>query len=147
MSARRGRLGHLWWLALEAVVARNDRISLLIDGEERGFECASVADKRQLFEELYGWLRSFKTEEQLRDVIRDLSRRYQVDIASFCDELCMTWPELNRLAEDPLVTIGAHTVNHVMLAKVPERTARVEMEMSRAVIEAALGQRPEHLSY
>src|SRR5207302_9618330 len=104
------RLGELWWLALEAVVARNDRISLLSEGEERGFECASVADKRQLFEELYGWLRSFKTEEQWRDVIRDLSRRYQVDIASFCDELCMTWPELNRLAEDPLVTIGAHTV-------------------------------------
>jgi peptidoglycan/xylan/chitin deacetylase (PgdA/CDA1 family) len=34
-----------------------------------------------------------------------------------------------------------------MLAKVPEKVARSEMEMSRAVIEAALGVRPEHLSY
>ena len=32
----------------------------------------------------------------------------------------MTWDELAALAADPLVTIGAHTVNHVMLAKVPE---------------------------
>jgi peptidoglycan/xylan/chitin deacetylase (PgdA/CDA1 family) len=59
----------------------------------------------------------------------------------------MSWQELTELAADPLVTIGAHTVNHVMLAKVPERSARTEMEMSRAVIEASLGTRPGHLSY
>ena len=60
------RLGELWWLALEAVVARNKRVRLLIDGKEQGFECASIAEKRHLFEQLYCWLRSFGTEEQLR---------------------------------------------------------------------------------
>jgi peptidoglycan/xylan/chitin deacetylase (PgdA/CDA1 family) len=59
----------------------------------------------------------------------------------------MNWSELGSLAADPLVTIGAHTVNHVMLAKVADRTARSEMDNSRAVIEAALGVRPEHLAY
>jgi peptidoglycan/xylan/chitin deacetylase (PgdA/CDA1 family) len=141
------RLGELWWLALEAVVARNQRIQLLIDDKERSFDCATVEDKRHLFEELYGWVRSFKTEDELRRVVRDLCGRYQVDVTAFCEELCMSWDELTKLAADPLVTIGAHTVNHVMLAKVPEKVARSEMEMSRAVIEAALGTRPEHLSY
>jgi peptidoglycan/xylan/chitin deacetylase (PgdA/CDA1 family) len=141
------RLGELWWLALEAVVARNKRVQLLIDGKEQGFECASVAEKRHLFEQLYGWLRSFRTEEQLRHVVRDLAGRYQVEISAFCDELCMNWDELATLAADPLVTIGAHTVNHVMLAKVPEKSARSEMEMSRSVIAASLGRRPDHLSY
>ncbi len=37
------RLGELWWLALEAVVARNGHISLLIDGREQWFDCATVA--------------------------------------------------------------------------------------------------------
>jgi peptidoglycan/xylan/chitin deacetylase (PgdA/CDA1 family) len=141
------RLGELWWLALEAVVARNKRIQLLIDGKEQGFDCESVADKRHLYDQLYGWVRSFKTEDELRNVVRELSARYRVDIAAFCSELCMDWEELGKLAIDPLVTIGAHTVNHVMLAKVPEKVARSEMQMSRAVIEAALGVRPEHLSY
>src|ERR1700720_3943700 len=125
------RLGELWWLVLEAVVARNDRVRLLIDGEVRGFDCAGVADKRHLFDELYRWLRSLRTEEELRPlrteeapppVIRDPASRYQVDIAAFCDDLCMSWDELAKLAADPLVTIGAHTVNHVMLAKVPEKS-------------------------
>ncbi len=141
------RLGELWWLALEAVVNRNKHISLLIDGEERSFDCAGVSEKRDLYNQLYGWIRSFSTEERLRAVVRDLCRRYQVDIAAFCNELCMDWGELAKLAEDPLVTIGAHTVNHVMLAKVPERSARAEMDMSRSVIEASLGVRPDHLSY
>jgi peptidoglycan/xylan/chitin deacetylase (PgdA/CDA1 family) len=141
------RIGELWWLAIEAVVARNQRIILMVDDVERGFECATVADKHHVFDQLYQWVRSFRTEDELRRVVRDLSVRHQVDIAAFCDELCMSWEELGQLAADPLVTIGAHTVNHVMLAKTPERQARAEMAMSRSVIEASLGLRPHHLSY
>ena len=141
------RLGELWWLALEAVVARNDRVTLLLDGAKQGFECDTVAAKRNLFDQLYWYVRSLPTEEQLRTFVRDLSGRYHVDIMEFCNELCMNWTELTTLASDPLVTIGAHTVNHVMLAKVPERMARSEMAMSRSVIEASLGRRPDHLSY
>ena len=59
----------------------------------------------------------------------------------------MNWDELAQLAADPLVTIGAHTVNHVMLKKAPTRRCAPRCEMSRAVIEAALGKRPQHLSY
>ena len=99
-----------------------------------------------MFEQLYWWVRSFKTEEQLRHAVRDLAARYQVEIATFCDEVHHR-DELATLAADPLVTIRAHTVNHVMLAKVPEKSARSEMEMSRSVIEAALGRRPDHISY
>ena len=46
------------------------------------------------------------------------------------------------------MTIGAHTVSHSMLKKIPDDAAvRAEMEQSRAVLEAALGKRPEHLAY
>jgi peptidoglycan/xylan/chitin deacetylase (PgdA/CDA1 family) len=141
------RLGELWWLALEAVIARHDRIGLVIDGEDRRFDCRTVEEKRNLYDSIYGWLRRLETEEQLRTAIRDLSRRYQVDIEAFCEELCMTWDELAQLASDPLVTIGAHTVNHVMLKKVPEKVARNEMAMSRSVIAASLGIEPQHLAY
>lgn len=142
------RLGELWWVALEAVIAQNDRIGLIIDGKDKFFECRSVQEKRELYDAVYGYLRSMKTEEELRRVVRDLCARYGVDIASFCRELCMSWEEIAELAADPLCTIGAHTVNHPILKKIPSDSAvRSEMEMSRAVLEAALGRRPEHLAY
>jgi peptidoglycan/xylan/chitin deacetylase (PgdA/CDA1 family) len=141
------RLGELWWLALEAVIAKRDRIGLVIAGENRTFACETAAEKRALYDELYWWLRARDTEAEMRAIVRDLAARYQVDIAAFCKDLCMSWQEIALLARDPLVTIGAHTINHLMLAKLSEKTVRAEMDLSRTVIEAALGARPAHLSY
>jgi peptidoglycan/xylan/chitin deacetylase (PgdA/CDA1 family) len=142
------RLGELWWLALEAVIARNSCIGALIDGKEQFFACGTVSEKRELYDVFYDYLRRLKTEDELRVVVRDLCTRYRVDIASFCQELCMDWHEIVELAADPLVTIGAHTVNHKILKKVPDDSGvRAEMAMSRAVLEAALGKRPDHLAY
>jgi peptidoglycan/xylan/chitin deacetylase (PgdA/CDA1 family) len=141
------RLGELWWLVLEAVIARNVQVGLVIDGENRRFDCATVEQKRETFDAIYGWLRSLESEDELRAVIRELGARYCVDFGAFCRDLCMSWQELELIAADPLVTIGAHTVNHVMLAKVSAKAAQAEMEMSRRVIEAALGNPVEHLCY
>src|SRR5581483_7302871 len=142
------RLGELWWVALEAVIARNSRIGMVVNGVDQYFECRTVRQKRELYAAVYGYLRSMKTEEELRHALRDLCACYSVDIVSFCRELCMGWQELVDLAADPLCTIGAHTVKHMMLRKVPnDATVRAEMEMSRAVLEAALGKRPEHVAF
>jgi peptidoglycan/xylan/chitin deacetylase (PgdA/CDA1 family) len=141
------RLGELWWLVLEAVIARNDRVGLVIEGRDRIFDCGTVAQKRALYDELYWWLRAQPSETELRSIVRSLAAFYHVDVAAFCGDLCMSWAELAELAADPLVTIGAHTVNHLMLAKLPAEAARAEMELSASVIEAALAVRPLHLSY
>jgi len=142
------RLGELWWLALEAVIARNSRIGALIDDKEQFFACGTASEKREVYDAFYDYLRRMKTEDELRVVVRDLCARYHVDIASFCQELCMDWQEIVELAADPLATIGAHTVNHKILKKVPDDAGvRAEMAMSRAVLEAALGKRPDHLAY
>ena len=142
------RLGEMWWLALEAVIAQNSRVGALINGEERFFDCGTVREKRELYAAMYGYIRSMKTEDELRKFVRDLCATYRVDIAAFCRDLCMDWQELADMAADPLVTIGAHTVNHVMLKKIAsDDTVRAEMEMSRSVLEAALGKRPAHLAY
>ena len=142
------RLGELWWVALEAVVAQNARVGLMIDGEQKFFECATVAQKRELYDALYGYLRSMKSEDEVRKTVRDLCATYRVDLAAFCRDMCMGWDEIVKIAADPLCTIGAHTVNHPMLKKLSNEAAvRAEMEQSRAVLEAALGKRPDHLAY
>ena len=141
------RLGELWWLALEAVIARKDRIGLVIDDHDRRFDCRSVEEKRELFEAVYWWLRRLKSEEELRRVVRDLAARYGIELRALCEDLCMSWAEIAELAADPLVTIGAHTVSHCILKKQNEEQVRSEMRAGAAVIEAALGTRPEHFSY
>jgi peptidoglycan/xylan/chitin deacetylase (PgdA/CDA1 family) len=141
-------IGELWWVALEEVIAKSRRIGLLVNGKDQFFDCASTSEKRLLFGDVYNWLRSMKSEAELRRTVRDLAARQGIDMGELCRELCMSWEELNQIAGDPLCTIGAHTVNHMMLKKLDdEQAVRAEMDMSRAVLEAALGKRPQHLAY
>ena len=141
------RLGELWWVALERVIAKSDRLVVEMDGTTRFIDCGGTSAKRRAFEEVYWWLRSTKDEADLRRAVRDICARYGVDLKAPSRDLCMDWSEIARMAEDPLCTIGAHTVNHVFLSKVSAESARTEMERSAEVIEAALGKRPEHFAY
>jgi len=109
---------------LEAVIARNPRIALRMEGEERHIDCPDVDTKRAVFERLYWWLRGLPSEAEVLEVVRDLAARYDVDTTALCGELCMNWSEIGEIARDPLATIGAHTVNHVMLAKSSEELVR-----------------------
>jgi peptidoglycan/xylan/chitin deacetylase (PgdA/CDA1 family) len=141
------RLGELWWVALERVVAKSERMAVEVGGATRFFNSPDADAKRRTFEEIYWWLRTIDDDAELRRVVRDLCKRYGVDPSAPCTELCMNWNEIGRMAEDPLCTIGAHTINHVFLTKMPENAARTEMKRSADVIEAALGKRPAHFAY
>lgn len=141
------RRGELWWLTLEAVIAKQTRVALVMNGQDRRYDCDSTEAKYELYEHIYWWLRSLESEDDLRRAVRDLGARYGVDSAASCNDLCMTWGEIGEIASDPLATIGAHTVNHVMLKKASDEAVRSEMQMSAAVIEAALGRKPAHFSY
>lgn len=48
-------------------------------------------------------------------------------------------PEEIKSLLGPLVTIGAHTVSHPFLSRIPRDAARAEIEQSRAILSAATG--------
>src|SRR5207253_2646090 len=77
------RLGELWWLALQAVIAWNDRIGLVIGNEDQHFSCRTTREKYDAFNAVYWWLRSLPTERALRDTVHELCRRYRIDMAAF----------------------------------------------------------------
>jgi peptidoglycan/xylan/chitin deacetylase (PgdA/CDA1 family) len=141
------RLGKLWWLALERAIANTSSLAVACGEETHRVPCASAAEKREAFARVYWWLRGLPSNEQIFEAVAEIAARHGVDFAALCDEHCMTWNEIADLARDPLVTIGAHTVNHVILAKSSDAVAKSEMKMSRAVLQAALGEAPAHFSY
>ncbi|MFX5583161.1 hypothetical protein ABTE20_21380, partial [Acinetobacter baumannii] len=51
-------LGQAWWLALEEMIARETRISLVMDRKERHFMIYQTQAKYELFELLSEWLRA-----------------------------------------------------------------------------------------
>jgi peptidoglycan/xylan/chitin deacetylase (PgdA/CDA1 family) len=140
------RVGESWWLALEQIIAKESRISLMIDRTERHFTIRAVAEKRELFEFLRNRMRQLAPEEA-SVAVRDLCKRYSVDLDAVSRDVSMSWSDLVRLADDPLVTFGTATVNYPALSKLKDAHAAREMQMGRAVAETALQRELTHFAY
>lgn len=139
-------LGEAWWLALEDLVARENRISLVIDRRERHFATRSTTEKYQAYEFLASWMRALSPPD-LSFAINDLCRRYSVDLAGLSRGASMNWDDLTRLAADPKVTIGSATVNYPVLSNLKDADAQREMAMGKAVAEAAFQRAVRHFAY
>jgi peptidoglycan/xylan/chitin deacetylase (PgdA/CDA1 family) len=139
-------VGQPWWLALDQIIAKEIRVSLMIDRNERHFTVRTLTEKYELFELLSSWLRQLAPSD-LSAAISDLCKRYAVDLAKLSREASMDWGDLTTLAADPLVTIGCATVNYSALSNLKDADATREMTMGRAVAETALQRDLMHFAY
>jgi peptidoglycan/xylan/chitin deacetylase (PgdA/CDA1 family) len=139
-------LGEAWWLALEQVVARTDRIAMVIDRSERRFDTSSTSDKIDVYRFLSGWMRTLPPAD-LSVAINDLCKRYSVDLAAVTREAAMDWRDVAELAADPNVTFGSATVNYPLLTNLNDTAAQKEITMGRAVARAALGREVAHFAF
>ncbi len=86
-------------------------------------------------------------EEALLARTRRLAEEAGIDVAGIVPDLCAGWDELRRLAADPAVTFGSHTLSHAILAKRDPGDARIEIDASGPAIAARLGRPVRHIAY
>jgi peptidoglycan/xylan/chitin deacetylase (PgdA/CDA1 family) len=139
--------GELWWIALELAIRDHDQIEVTVDGVTRLIDCDTDEAKWRAFHTVYRHLRACTTESEVRQIMRELSFASRIDLHRLCRDECMNWDELGFLAGDPLVTIGAHTVTHPILARVPGDQVRSEMLDGARILAAKLGKMPAHFAY
>jgi peptidoglycan/xylan/chitin deacetylase (PgdA/CDA1 family) len=139
-------LGEMWWLALEEMIARESRISLVIDRKERRFNTRQTQEKYEAFEFLVSWMRTLPPPD-LSFAINDLCKRYSVDLTTLSRGASMDWDDLAKLAADPMVTIGSATVNYPVLSNLGEADAKREIAMGKAVAETAFRRDLRHFAY
>jgi peptidoglycan/xylan/chitin deacetylase (PgdA/CDA1 family) len=139
-------LGELWWLALEQIVGRNDRIGLILDGVEQRLDCRSTEQKVEVFDFVLQALRTMSPAECL-NTVRDLCARYGSNLDAISSTVLMNWSDIASIAGDPLLSIGSATVTYPMLSRVDRQTSERELRMGRAVVEAAVGRPTPHVAY
>ena len=139
-------VGEVWWQALEDIIARQDAVAVTYMGETDYLPTKTLAEKQQAFDDLYLRMRAMPEPDRVA-LIRALGEQYGLDLDAHCRELIMDWAELKTFAGEQLCTIGAHTVHHYELAKLPPQEARSEIEQSVRIIKAQFGIAPIHLSY
>jgi peptidoglycan/xylan/chitin deacetylase (PgdA/CDA1 family) len=139
-------VGEAWWLALEQIIARESRVSLVIDRKELHFTTRATAEKYRVHEYIESWMRTLAPAE-LSVAIKDLCKRYSVDLEKLSRDAALDWSDLVRLAADPNVTIGSATVNYSALSNLKDAAALREMTMGKAVAETAFHRDIRHFAY
>jgi glycosyltransferase involved in cell wall biosynthesis/peptidoglycan/xylan/chitin deacetylase (PgdA/CDA1 family) len=138
--------GRLWWLELEAAIARVDRVVLSSNGELLDLPSSTTEEKQATFDAVYSRLRT-GPEDRLRAAIADLVAQAGIDTRHLAKDLCLGWDELQTLAREPDVSIGAHGVSHSNLSKCNSVTAMREITESKVLLEQRLGRSVRHMAY
>jgi peptidoglycan/xylan/chitin deacetylase (PgdA/CDA1 family) len=131
-----------WWFTLEDYIHKNECVYY---GNET-LDSASPAQKAAVFQLLRNKILGLPQME----LHRLLPMLISVPIDDWrrpVKSLSVSWDTLKKYALHPLVSIGAHTVNHVSLASLTDDEVRHEMIRSRQEIEEKTGVEVKHFAY
>ena len=132
--------GELWWDILERAIAAHDEIRPMLDGLPARIATVTDDDKETAWNLLYPHVRWELDEHAQRRWVRRFAEAHGIDVEGLCRAEILNWDELKALAANPLCTVGAHTVHHFALARLPDpQEALREMTESRERLEAELG--------
>ncbi|QPC93520.1 polysaccharide deacetylase family protein [Mesorhizobium sp. INR15] len=137
----------LWWDVVEDIVNASGRLTLTTPAGPEAIDCSTPARKLQAIARLHAYLTTEVPEKDLRTVLRELARANGVDADAPRVATLMNWSQIRSIAAHPLVTIGAHTINHSNLKRLSEADARHEIGDVRRMLQAELGEEPRHLAY
>ncbi|MBN2350557.1 MAG: polysaccharide deacetylase family protein [Bacteroidales bacterium] len=136
----------IWWYFLEEYLVNNNSINFSDNDNNYSYDLSTFKEKLKAFFEIRS-LFIQKPETELLDFTCCVFNISKERVKEYSLEYCMTWKDIIHLSGDPLVTIGAHTVNHVGLANRSLEEARYEIEQSKKILDDKIKQPVFHFSY
>jgi peptidoglycan/xylan/chitin deacetylase (PgdA/CDA1 family) len=136
-----------WWTVVEDIVAGSASIGPVAGVLDRRIFCIDAAAKTEAFAAIAGRLGRLGDPARIRQAVEDLAGEGGPSVTASAAKDCMSWDELRRFADDPLVTIGAHGISHCNLASASPAHAASEISGSRLVAETMIGRPIRHFAY
>jgi peptidoglycan/xylan/chitin deacetylase (PgdA/CDA1 family) len=133
----------LWWYALEQMLQEHDHVTMA-DGQI--LSTRTNQEKLDAFVLLRQSIMALPTDS-LGDRINSMFEQANFDWRQICTSEAIDWAELRELAQDPLVSIGAHTITHPVLSTLSPEQACAEMRDGRERIEAHINTPVTHFCY
>ena len=137
----------MWWYLLEEALLARNSLDFQWEENQYHFVCESKSQKEITFEEVRKLITGSLNPSQH---LRQLGQIFQASpdqLYEYTKQNCMTWQQIADLAKDPLVTIGAHTANHLPLKKLSEKELYHEIIESKIEIENQINHKVEHFAY
>jgi peptidoglycan/xylan/chitin deacetylase (PgdA/CDA1 family) len=136
-----GNLGsdkEFWWDTLERILLQPrclpDALQLEINGSRQEWQIQTPEQRWQAHQSIHKHLRSLSADEQ-EQVLQALAEWAAIERSHRPGYRSVTRQELARLAQSKMIDIGAHTVSHPALKRLPIQDQYVEIMSSRRTLE------------
>jgi peptidoglycan/xylan/chitin deacetylase (PgdA/CDA1 family) len=136
----------IWWYILEDLVLKYDKIQYTFSVGSVNAKCLTHRAKERTFlhiRKLINMLNCMNLEKELTDFFSS----FGYNILDHRVEMGLTWDEIAELVKDPIVSIGAHTLNHYNLRNLTKEQAFYEIMESKKILETKLNIKVKHFSY
>lgn len=133
----------LWWYVIEELILNNTEV-ILSDGSK--YSCKTFQEKWDAFRYIREKI-LLLNQSNLVNELNELFANYQLDWLAPIQNLSMNWEQVKSLTQEPLCTIGGHTVTHVALNKLPLEILDNEIMNGMNIIESHTGYKPEYFAY
>lgn len=137
----------MWWYHLEQTLLKKDLWTFTWTDKQYTFECNTRSQKEFAFDEVRKLITSSFSSQ---DHLKKLSCLFETDtevLLDYTKDNAMTWQQISDLSKDPLVTIGAHTANHLPLTNLDSTQLHAEIVKSKLEIEDRIGKKVDHFAY
>lgn len=136
----------MWWETLDAVLNRVDRLAFDFGNGIETLAAGTIAEKMAAFNRLADFI-NVADEAAAVAQLDAVGRKAGIEPLELTRELTMREDELRVLAENPLVSYGAHTISHRGLARLPAEEAEREIRESATRVAEIIGSQPRSFAY
>lgn len=133
----------LWWYVIEDLILNSKEI-LLSDGSK--YKCSTFQEKWDTFR----YIREKVLMLDQQNIVNELNElfvNYHLDWLAPIQSLSMDWEQIKILTQDPLCTIGGHTISHVALNQLSMENLDREITNGINIIESHTDYKPTYFAY
>ena len=131
-----------WWLGLTALIRVCDRFEF--PELDYRFDCMDQASKKRTFAAIDALV---KSDSEALAALKMILAKSGIDCRALVRAEGLSAEQVRWLATSPLVTIGAHGVRHINLARASVAEVEREMAVSRRMLEDIIDREVMHFAY
>lgn len=138
--------GILWWYHFETHAKTTKHLTLNSSIGRFDFSWETSEQAHSQFGSISEAIKSIPFSE-LSSVLTKAFGKTALEFQELCESVSLSWEEIATLSKNPLITIGAHTMQHVSVKQQATLVVENEMHLSKKELEYYIQKEVKHFAY
>lgn len=135
----------LWWYLVEELIRDKSEIRIEFKEENIRINCKTPDEKQEVF--IFFRNLILNNYHDYLNILENIFSKNGINIYNKSKDFALSWEEIIEMSKNPLVCIGAHTVNHPIFNKLTKDEIVDEIMNSKTIIEKHICKEVQHFAY